>query len=1126
MNQKVPILNFKRTIGMSFLLAFLVLAKTVAAAVNSSQDKGIDQVYLTIDANQQEVYTIFEEIERKTGYAFAYEKQRLGDLPLQDLSVHNGTLLSALEELSRNAKLRFKSINNTIHVSKQKEKEIVESVVFERTVRGVVTSAVDGQAIPGATISIKGTTTGTATDIDGAFSITVPNDEAILIFSFVGYKAQEIMVGNQSIIEVVLEEDLQGLEEVVVVGYGTQKKINVTGAVADVGGDVLNKRPVTNAASMLQGRMPGVRVVQNSGQPGNEGLGIQIRGQGTFSGAGSNPLVLIDGVEGSLSDISPNDIENVSVLKDAASASIYGSRAANGVILVTTKKGSKGGLKIDYNGNYAINSPSRMPEFITNSAEYMELFNEAKLNTNINTGLYTQEQIDMYRNATDRNKYPNADWVDIMFNPAPTQNHYLSFNGGEKLTTYNVSLGYVNQEGVMKGFDYERYNFRVNLNSGLNENVKFGTNLSFKRGDRSNPRQGAVDSFLATLAQAPTYLPTLPDGSGRYSYKAFPFESNNKNPVAIIENGVLNNVVDHSINAQAWTEFQLVPGLKWYTKGAVVADFTKSKDWRPAVPLYNYHTGDFMTDLDVGGRGLIVDAYQNIYTNLFTYLNYEKNLGGNHNLNLQAGYSQENNSYEFLRGYRERFSSNELLELNAGSPAVQNASGTSNAWAIQSFFGRAGYNYDERYLLEVNLRYDGTSRLSPDTRWGAFPSVSAGWRVSEESFIADGNIDWLNDLKLRASYGELGNQNIGLYPYQDILLFTGAYPFDNADLSTGVAQTRLSNANIKWETTKVTDIGLDMMIFNGLSVTVDWYRKVTSDILRQSQLAGVVGLTPPTINDGVMQNTGLEFSMNYRNYIKDGSLQGLNYEAGFFIDRFRNELVEYGAEQISGNNIYREGLPWGSYYMLEWEGIFQTQEEVNNAPKQFNDNTTPGDLKFKDQNGDNVINADDRIVIGNPFPKFEYSFNLGASYKGFDFSAFFQGVQKRDVFVNGWGTIPFVQGAVPTVDWRNRWTPENPSTTMPKMYWGWNDGGKISRASTYFLQDASYLRMKNLVLGYSFNEVVLNKLKLNKLRVYFSGDNLVTITDYPGLDPERGGNGRFVNYPQNKIYSFGLQVQL
>ncbi|WP_225444112.1 SusC/RagA family TonB-linked outer membrane protein [Echinicola arenosa] len=1128
MKQKIPIKKEGRKLMLfMFFVTFLGSSFQFALARSDNwQRKDLDQVFLSIHVKDKSVYSIFDEIEEKTGYGFSYERTELGELTPQSLDYNNGTLLSVLEELSLKAKLKFKSINNTIHVSKQKDSSERIEIVVDKTVSGIVISAVDNQAIPGATVSIKGTSRGTATDIDGKFTIDVPDNDAVLVISFVGYKDQEIVVGNRTTLSVTLEEDLQGLDEVVVVGYGTQKKVNVTGAVADVDGEVLAKRPVTNAASMLQGRMPGVRVVQNSGQPGDEGLGIQIRGQGTFSGAGSNPLVLIDGVEGSLSDINPNDIENVSVLKDAASASIYGSRAANGVILVTTKKGSKGGLKIDYHGNVGIYTPSRMPDFITNSAEYMELWNEAKTNSGISSGQYTQEQIDLYRNATDRQQYPNTDWLDIIFNPAATQNHYLSFNGGENLTTYNVSLGYVNQEGVMKGFNYERYNFRINLSSGLNEKIRFGTNLSLQRGERENPRQGAVDTFLSTLSQAPTYGPVLPDGSGRYTYKAFDFESNNKNPVAIVENGVLNRLVDHSINAQAWTEFELAPGLRWYTKGAIIADFNKSKDWRPEVPLYNYLTGDFMTDLDVGGRGLNVNSNENIYANLFSYLAYEKSISDVHHFNFQAGYSQEYNKYEFLIGYRERFSSNLLQELNAGSPAVQNASGSSEEWAIQSFFGRLGYNFDERYLIEANLRYDGTSRLNPDNRWGVFPSVSAGWRVSEESFIADGNVNWLNDLKFRASYGELGNQNIGIYPYQDILVFTGAYPYDNSDLATGVAQTRLSNPAIKWETTKITDIGMDLMVFDGLNVTVDWYRKTTSDILRSSQLTGVVGLSPPTINDGVMQNTGLEVNFNYRNFIKGGSLEGLNYEVGFFIDRFRNELVEFGAEEISGYQIYREGLPWGSFYMLEMEGIFQTDEEVNNAPKQFNDNTVPGDIRYKDQNNDGVIDNDDRVVLGNPFPKFEYSFNFNASWKGFDLSAFFQGVHDRDIYVNNWGTIPFIQGAPPTVEWRDRWTPENPSTTMPRMYWGWNDSGKISRTSSYYLEDASYLRLKNLVLGYSFSEAVLERLNINKLRVYFSGDNLATFTQYPGLDPERGGNGNFVNYPQNRIYSFGLQVQL
>ena len=993
------------------------------------------------------------------------------------------------------------------------------------TIKGTVFDETNNP-MPGVSVLIKGTSTGTVTDIDGVYELPNVPQASVLVFSFLGYVAQEVPVNSNTVIDIHLQPDTKSLEEVVVVGYGVQKKINVTGAVAAVNGDVLVRRPVTNSASMLQGQLPGVRVVQNSGQPGDEGIGIQVRGPGTFSGAGSNPLVLIDGVEGSLSDIDPNDIENVSVLKDAASASIYGSRAANGVILITTKTGSQGGLRIDYHGNIGIHTPSRMPEFITNSAEYMELWNEAKLNSNISTGLYSQEQIDQYRNATDRSRYPNTDWLDIMFNPATVHTHYLSFNGGENLTTYNVSLGYVNQEGVMKGFDYTRYNFRINLSSGINENIRFGTNLSLKRGERENPRQGAVDTFLSTLSQAPTYGPLLPDGSGRYAFKAFDFENNNKNPVAIVENGVLNRLIDHSVNAQVWTDFQLAKGLRWYSKGAIIGDFDKSKDWRPVVPLYNYHTGDFMTDLDVGGRGLNINTTQNIYTNLFSYLNYERSLNEQHNFNLQVGYSQESNSYEFLTGYRERFSSNELLELNAGSPAVQNASGSSNAWALQSFFGRLGYNYNERYLLEMNLRYDGSSRLSPDNRWGSFPSVSAGWRISEEPFIANSAMDWINDLKVRASYGELGNQNIGLYPYQDILVFTGAYPFDNADLYPGVAQTRLSNANIRWETTKVTDIGLDLMVFDGLSLTFDWYRKTTSDILRNSQLAGVVGLNPPTVNGGVMENTGFELNLNYRNHIRSGNFEGLNYDFTFFIDRFRNKLVTFGAEEISGNQIFREGLPWGSFYMLEWEGIFQTQEEIDNSPKQFNDNTVPGDLKFKDHNQDGVINDADRVVIGNPFPKFEYSFNLSASWKGIDASVFLQGVHKRDVFVNNWGTIPFIQGAPPTVDWRDRWTEDNPSTTMPRMYWGWNDAGKSSRTSSYYLQDASYLRIKNVVVGYTLPSTLTDRIGLNRVRAYFSGDNLFTFTDYPGLDPERGGNGNFVNYPQNKIYSFGLQVQL
>jgi len=444
---------------------------------------------------------------------------------------------------------------------------------------------------------------------------------------------------------------------------------------------------------------------------------------------------------------------------------------------------------------------------------------------------------------------------------------------------------------------------------------------------------------------------------------------------------------------------------------------------------------------------------------------------------------------------------------------------------LMSFFGRLGYNYKDRYLLEANLRYDGTSRLSPDSRWGAFPSFSAGWRVSEEQFFQNLNTGWLNSLKIRGSYGQLGNQNIGLYPYQSILDLTGNYSFDDANLSSGVAQTRLSNENIMWETTSITDFGFDLTAFDGLNVTFDWYKKSTTDILRASQVTNAVGLNPPTVNNGTMDNTGVELSLLYSNQINSGSLAGLNYQMGFNIDHYKNELVDFGEREISGYSLREEGYEWDSYYMLEWIGIFQSEQEIANSPKQFNDATVPGDLKFKDQNGDEVIDNDDRVALSGRYPAFNYSFNFSANWKGFDLSAQLQGVEDVKYFVNDWGTIPFVQGSPPTTDWRDRWIETNPSTSMPRIYWGWGAPERIRRNSSWYLQDGSYLRLKNVTVGYTLPGIFFDRIGVNQFRIYFSGDNLFTITDYPGLDPERGGSGAFVNYPQNKIYSFGVNVK-
>lgn len=995
------------------------------------------------------------------------------------------------------------------------------------TVRGTVTDA-NNEPVIGATVIVSGDATrGTVTDIDGNYTLSNVPQNGSLEISYVGMTTQVIPVNGRTTLNISMATDTELLDEVVVVGYGTQRKVNLTGAVSAVSGDEMVKRPVTNPTTMLQGQMPGVRIVQGLGQPGNESVQIRVRGQGTYSSAGSDPLVLIDGVPGSLSSLNANDIESVSVLKDAASAAIYGARAANGVVLVTTKSGKDGGFKVNYNANLGIYTPTKMLKIVTNSADYMELFNEAKANSGISTGLYSQDMINSYRTATDRIKYPNFDWLGYMFNPAFVQNHSLSLNGGNKGTTYNITLGYINQPGTMKGFNFEKYNFRTNVKSDLKDWITVGVNIAMEKGNQKNPRQSHDDAFLSTLSQAPTYKPFLPDG--RYVNKAYDFESANKNMVAIVENDVMRTTTNYDISSQLWTDIKLAKGLNWYSKLAVNLGDVSYKDWRPIVNLYNYHTENFSRTLDVGGEGLISNNSRNYYTNFFSYLKYDFSLNEAHNFGVQAGYSQEYNNFQFVQGYRQKYVTSNLQELNAGTAAVQTANGNTTEWALNSYFGRFNYNYLEKYLFEANVRYDGTSRIAKDTRWGFFPSFSAGWRITEEDFVRNANIDWLTSAKLRASYGLLGNQNIGgdfPYPYQDLLNFTGDYPFDNGVLSPGVAQSALSNALLKWESTSVTDVGLDLQLFGKLNITYDWYRKHTFDILRQAQVTGALGLSAPFINSGDMLNTGNEITVQYNDRITGGSLSGFEYGGGFFIDVFRNKLIKFGAREIDGYVIRENDLPYNSYYMLDAIGIFQTQEEVNSSPTQFNGNFGPGDIKYRDANGDNVINNDDRVIVPGKFPKFEYSFNGNAAWKGVDLSFLFQGVQGRKIYTDGWGFEPFIQGSAPTLDFvENRWTGPGTSNYYPKIYFGWDGTNPNRRASTWYLQDASFLRLKNLTIGYILPKQITDKANIDRIRLYFSGDNLLTFTKYRGLDPERAGDGRFVQYPQNKIISFGVNVE-
>ncbi len=1017
---------------------------------------------------------------------------------------------------------------------------IVNEVLQSSVVKGVVKDS-NGEPLLGVNVLVKGTTIGAVTDIDGNFSFEAPAG-CTLVISYIGFESQEVKVKGNAPLNIILKEDSEALDEVVVIGYGTQKKVNLTGAVSAVTGEEIAKRPVSNTSTMLQGQMPGLRITSDKGQPGNESVQMRVRGQGTYSSAGSNPLVLINGVEGDLATLDPNIIESVSVLKDAASASIYGSRAANGVILITTKNGSemKERVSVRYNGNFAVHNPTTLLDLIWDSPTYMKYFNMAKENSGSPiTERYTQEMIDAYTNPTDPQKYPSFNWLDYMFDPAFVQQHNVNVSGTIGKTSYNASLSMVNQPGTMKGQEYQRYNASLDLTSQVNDWVKIGMYFTGSRSYRQETRQGDTDAYLSTISQAPTYMPWLPDdGSGikRYTSKAYTFESNNKNMVAIAETENFKKYVNTDANVQAWAEIKPFKGLTWYTKGAIRYKAQHYKDWGAIpTPIYFYHDGTQNGTLNTNGTGLTSNMEYSTYVNLYTYLKYDwLSSNKDHSLSAMAGYSLESYRYDVLQGYRQDYDF-PLHELNAGNSSVQTNSGSSQEWGLVSGFFRLNYGFKDRYLVELNARYDGSSRIASQSRWGVFPSFSLGWRVTEEEWMKDFLWDWLNSLKLRGSWGLLGNQNIDLYSYYALVSTGKDYGFNNTDLSSGVAQTAISNQNLKWETTAIGDFGADLTLFNGFNVTFDWYKKRTYDILRKAQGNALLGLDAPYINDGEMVNKGIEVSLGYNGYVRDGFFEGLSYNANVYFDRSRNTLTKYGADYITNGLICSEGLPYESFYGYKAIGIFKDDDEVRNSPKQFNDNTQAGDIKYADISGpdgvpDNVVDEYDRTVIGNRFPNFEYSVSLGASWKGFDLSLLGQGVSGVDHYASGWGLRPFYQGTPISQDYiDNMWTEEHTNAKYPRLYFADMGGTKNQRESTYWLYDGSYFRLKNLTFGYTLPKALTQKAKIQRLRVYFSGDNLLTFTKFPqGGDPERNYNStkgtRLVYYPQNRIISFGINL--
>lgn len=994
-----------------------------------------------------------------------------------------------------------------------------------RTISGRVVDDSTRGPLEGVTITEIKTGNSVSSNMDGQFSLVVNSAiKPVLVFSSVGYAKREVVVEDESTLNITLEKSTTNMEEVVVLGYGSQKRSNITGAVATITGAELTQRPVNNVATLLQGKLAGVYINQGSAQPGKEQANIFIRGAGTFSGAGNNPLVIIDGIAGSLDKIDPMNIESISVLKDAASSSIYGARAANGVIVVTTKMGSNNSFDVSYGLNYGRQSATVLPDFIWNSVEYMEMWNKAHLRQGI-PNLFEQSTIDAYKNAAPNDpQYPNFNWVDYVFRNTPAVRNTVVLSGGTERSRFYAQLGVYDQQGMVIGHNFRRYTGQLNFESKLNDWLTFGTNLYLTMGKRKEPWLYDSDFILLAYGSQPMFTPYLPDGK-RYSHGLSPDKWVNRNPEFVANEGG-RFLETQNIRALSYLNVKILPELTWHIKGSI--DYTNNfhKEVQYPIETFAFATGQPYSDGWLTRQG-VSDSYQNDkMPTFYSTLNYNKTFGNKHNIGLLAGYNQEYFFTRNLGAYRRDFTFPILQQINAGGTDGQATSGTASEWAIQSYFGRATYNYDSKYFFEANVRYDGTSRIHESNRWGMFPSVSAGWRLSEENFMQQ--FGWLDNLKLRASWGKLGNQNIGNYPYQDVLGLA-RYPLGSS-LNQGAIQTRLTDKDLRWETTTSSDIGVEMSVLKGLfSLEFDWYLKSTDGILAAAQIPASVGLSAPTVNYASMDNKGIELLLGHRNKIGEVSYSvSVNYSAN------RNKVTKVFAPNYGLQSVV-EGQPINAYYMIEWDGIFQSQEEIDAAPT-HQGSPQPGDLRFKDLSGPNgkpdmVIDAYDRTFVGNVQPKYTYGGTVNVEWRNWDVSAFFQGVQGSKQYLTWWAYYPFTQGTPPTTDWRNAWTPENKSQTMPAL-WSFSTYGYTPMSgtdNTFYLQDASYVRLKNIRVGYTLPRAFLQKIRLKQATVYFSGDNLFTSTDMKYIDPERvvdqWWSTRGSVYPQAKTVSFGLDVK-
>ncbi|HZL12436.1 MAG TPA: TonB-dependent receptor [Prolixibacteraceae bacterium] len=1082
---------------LNFFLMFLTVLQ-VSATVSAQNTR------LDLKMQNATISQVFDEIERQSEVYFFYNKSQIDENKTISVDFSNKTIDDILKSMLSELSLTYEFAGNNIII---KAAELQNNgVQQQKSVTGKVTDS-SGTSLPGVSVVIKGTTIGTITDTNGKYNLpSVPSD-CSLVFSFVGMKKNEINVSGRNSVDVILEDRTIGVDEVVVVGYGIQKKVNLTGSITSLDGETLARRQVAQSSMILQGVAPGVVVTQRSGQPGHDGGTISIRGKTTLGD--NNPLILVDGVEMGLNNIDPSMIESVSVLKDAASSSIYGSRAANGVILVTTKRAEFGKMSVSYNSYIGYQRPTNLPDMV-GAIDHMTLTNEAYVNTG-KSPLYSEAYIQEYREnmATNPDKYPDTDWYDkVLNNNGFMQSHFLTLMGGTEKAKIAVSMGYLDQNGIISNTSYERYTIRINTDIQLTKSFSTQIDAHIKQSKLIEPSRGTGAAIHWAGRIPANQAGVLSNGSWGEGW-------NGDNPIAFTQDGGIHKDEAPSVTLNLILKYQ---PFKWlYADVAYSPNYwqSSSSSFKKAIQTYRWDGSS--SYLAPQKSTLNASNSRNLTNNIRSTFTFDKTFG-KHAIKAMAGYQQEDYRYDALSGYRENFAFPDYPVLNSGGEENQKSYGSASEWALQSFFGRLNYSYMDRYLLEGNFRADGSSRFVKGRKWGMFPSFSAGWRISEEPFFASLK-DKVSNLKLRASWGKLGNQNIGNYPFSSDVNLGLQYVFDKQVVS-GAAITDLANTEISWETTTSSNIGIDVTLLNKLNVTVDYYYKKTDDILLPLDIPKIIGMNPPAQNAGVVENKGWDLGINYSDWDHE-----FKYEIGINISDVRNKVLDLRGVNKTGLTVNHEGYPMYSLFGLKADG-FITEEDFDEAgiykyAKQFG-SIAPGDIKYIDMNNDSIINSNDYTIIGQTLPRYTFGFTFNAKYKNVDFSFFLQGVGKADGLIRDQGIMPFLTGGTVQEQHKDRWTPDNRDATFPRF--AFNETNN-EQTSSFWMRDASYVRMKNIQIGYTFPKRIMKKIKAQQLRLYFSGQNLLTLENFwDGYDVEApSGNGGY--YPQMKTYSLGLDVK-